>query len=128
MNKRGVIEYSNVGNLLDNVPVVKTDGDEVFESLFDKQGIKIERIVSNGQCSPDDFWYDQEQEEWVFLIKGSASLEIKDDKTPTSTRMIDLVPGSYVQIPAHLKHRVAKTDTTQQTIWLALFFPSSKLN
>ncbi|EFA77846.1 hypothetical protein PPL_09344 [Heterostelium album PN500] len=112
-------DYS-VGNLLENVPLVRSDGDEVFETLISKEGVKIERIISNGQSSPPDFWYDQDQEEWVFVLQGSATLEMKN--TDDSSRLIDLVAGSYVQIPAHQKHRVAKTDTTQQTIWLALFF------
>ena len=33
---------------------------------------KIERIVSRGHASPEDFWYDQEENEWVMVVKGTA--------------------------------------------------------
>jgi len=31
-----------------------------------------------------------------------------------------LRPGGYVEIPAHMRHRVEWTDADQPTVWLAL--------
>ena len=37
--------------------------------LLERPGLRIERIVSWGQCSPEGFWYDQEEDEWVCLVR-----------------------------------------------------------
>jgi len=33
-----------------------------------------------------------------------------------------MMPGSYVHIPAHCKHRVEWTDPDVETIWLAMYY------
>jgi cupin 2 domain-containing protein len=33
-----------------------------------------------------------------------------------------MLPGAYVHIPAHRKHRVEWTDPNQPTIWLAVHY------
>lgn len=71
--------------------------------------------ISHGQSSPSGFWYDQEDDEWVIVLKGSAKLQFED-------RTIDMKPGDYVHIPAHQKHRVHWTTPDEPTVWLALFF------
>lgn len=38
--------------------------EKLFTTLLQAPGIHIERIVSQGQCSPDGFWYDQDQAEF----------------------------------------------------------------
>ncbi|BFL85528.1 hypothetical protein LFREDSHE_39780 [Shewanella baltica] len=43
---------------------------EVFEKLAGNDTVTIERIVSNGQATPNGQWYDQTQHEWVMLLKG----------------------------------------------------------
>ena len=45
---------------------------EVFECLLQNENIKIERIISKGHTSPESGWYDQEQDEWVIVLKGAA--------------------------------------------------------
>lgn len=90
---------------------------EVFQDILIADRLKIERIVSRGHVSPEGFWYDQDQNEWVILLKGSAGLrfEGKDD-------IRELVPGDYVNIPAHVKHRVEWTDPDTETVWIAVMY------
>ena len=44
--------------------------EEISTTLLEASDVRIERIVSHGQCSPDGFWYDQDQAEWVLVLKG----------------------------------------------------------
>lgn len=88
--------------------------EEIFTTLFEKAGVKIERIASHGQASPEGFWYDQPQDEWVLLVKGSAVLEVADQPP------ITLKAGDHVAIPAHVRHRVASTSA--DALWLAVHF------
>lgn len=101
-------------NILDSIP--KDLSNEVFEDLVSSDKIKIERIISKGHTSPDFGWYDQEQNEWVIVIAGSAVIGF-DDK-PSAT----LKAGDYLNIPAHQKHKVAWTDPNVETIWLAVHY------
>lgn len=89
--------------------------DEVFETLVEHGGTKIERIVSRGQASPPDFWYDQETDEWVMVLAGRARLEIEGEETP-----VELGPGQWIDLPAHTRHRVAWTSDDPPTVWLAV--------
>ena len=86
---------------------------ELFTTLLDASHVRIERIVSHGEVSPDGCWYDQPQHEWVVVLQGAARLQFED-------RVIELRPGDFVHIPAHRKHRVAWTTTAEQTVWLAV--------
>lgn len=79
-------------------------------------GIRIERIVSRGQASPPGFWYDQETDEWVLLVKGSAVLRFFDG------REVPLAPGDHLLIPRHVRHRVERTDPQGETVWLAVHY------
>ena len=101
------------GNLFAAIPSRLTD--EEITTLLASPGLRIERIVSRGQASPPGFWYDQPQAEWVIVLAGRAELGF-DDRDAT-TRM---EPGDWLHIPAHRRHRVAWTDPTQATIWLAV--------
>lgn len=99
------------GNLFgDTAP--SSDG-ERFDTLLSRQGIRIERIVSHGQASPPGFWYDQPQDEWVVVLQGSAEFEMQGENA-----IRRLGPGDYLLIPAHCRHRVARTD--RPTVWLAV--------
>lgn len=91
--------------------------DELLEILCQSSGARIERIVSRGQASPAGFWYDQEWHEFVLLVSGGARLEFAD-----GSRMVDLAPGDWLDIPAHQKHRVDWTDPDQDTVWLAVHY------
>lgn len=88
---------------------------------------RIERIVSRGHVSAPDFWYDQDEDEWVWLLRGSATLEVETAPavgTPGVTVIssrIDLDPGDYVLLPAHTRHRVSWTAPDTDTVWLSIF-------
>ncbi len=64
------------GNLFADMPSAVSA--EQITALLSTPNLKIERIVSHGQTSPEGFWYDQPQDEWVLLLKGEATLEIDD--------------------------------------------------
>jgi cupin 2 domain-containing protein len=89
---------------------------EVFTDLFTTSAIRIERIVSHGQSSPDGFWYDQPTGEWVVVLRGAARLRLEGEDP------IELVPGDYVNIPAHRRHRVEWTTPDEPTVWLAIHY------
>jgi cupin 2 domain-containing protein len=94
-------------------------GQEWVDEVLIDRAVRIERIVSRGQSSPPDFWYDQAEHEWVVVLAGKAILTLEGQST-----MITLSPGDTLYLPAHTKHRVEWTDPQQDTIWLAVFWPS----
>ncbi len=73
----------------------------------------IEQIVSHGHSSPEGFWYDQEQHEWVRVLKGAARLGFEDET-------VEIKPGEYVNNPGHRKHLVEWTTLDEATIGLAV--------
>lgn len=101
-------------NLFDSLPPAPQP-EELFETLCARPGVRIERIVSTGQCSPPGFWYDQPGDEWVALLSGSATLRFEDEATGRELR-----PGDWVFIAAHRRHRVERTDATTPSVWLAV--------
>lgn len=86
---------------------------ENFQIVLARPGLRVERIVSDGQVSPPGFWYEQAEDEWVLLLQGEAALEYGD-----GTR-VELVAGDSLLIPAGRRHRVA--FTAPRTVWLAVF-------
>ncbi|MBT5704942.1 MAG: cupin domain-containing protein [Verrucomicrobia bacterium] len=87
--------------------------EETISEFLSGNQFRLEHIVSRGQASPDDSWYDQDQDEWVALISGQARLLFNDG-------ILDLVAGDSLVIPAHQKHRVSSTSA--DAVWLALHF------
>jgi cupin 2 domain-containing protein len=106
-------------NLFADIP--KNLSDELIETLLQTSSFHIERIVSNGHCSPKGFWYDQDESEWVILLKGRAVLRFENDD-----ESITLNTGDYINIEKHRRHRVEWTDPEQETIWLAIHYKVSK--
>ncbi|WP_437190751.1 cupin domain-containing protein [Planctomicrobium sp. SH527] len=102
-------------NLFEGVPTSLTV--EQVDQLLQSGRTRIERIVSTGQASPDGFWYDQEEEEWVMVLKGSAKIQFQKDQ-----RVVTMHEGDSIFIPAHCLHRVDWTSPDEPTIWLAIFF------
>ena len=90
---------------------------ELFQTILQTPGFRVERIVSHGHCSPDGFWYDQDENEWVILLKGSAGLRFEDQDS-----VLVLNTGDYLHINGHQRHRVEWTDPKQETIWLAVYY------
>ena len=90
--------------------------DELVSVLVENENVKIERIVSDGHISPSGFWYDQEQDECVMVLQGSAVITF-EDSTQTALNI-----GDHLNIPAHTKHKVSWTDPKIETIWLAVHY------
>lgn len=89
--------------------------EELVTALLEAANVRIERIVSHGHASPEGFWYDQDQHEWVVVLKGAAKLQFEDG-------MVEMKPGDFINIPAHKKHRVEWTTPDEPTIWLAVHY------
>lgn len=106
-------------NLFEGIP--ENAPEEVVTELLAADGVRIERIVSFGQPSPDGFWYDQKENEWVLLLEGSATLGFEEGDP------VDLKPGDCLNIPAGKRHRVEKTDEHGRTVWLAVFSKNSQV-
>ena len=101
-------------NIFEGIP--ENLDQEIFESLVEKNQVKIQRIISKGHISPSQGWYDQEQDEWVVVLKGAATLSFEKGEDR------DLKVGDYIEIPAHTKHRVSWTNPDVETIWLAIHY------
>jgi len=94
-----------------------SDGEEVFEEILKSGNVRIERISSSsGQISPENFWYDQPENEWVILLQGEAIIGFTDG---VETRLKN---GDYLFLPAHQKHRVLYSSKEPPCIWLAVFW------
>ena len=103
-------------NIFKDIPAVLPE--EFFQTIKEKNNIKIERIVSDNHSSPEGFYYNQTEDEFVILLKGSAQITFKDSKS------ILLNPGDYLIIPALTEHRVDWTSDKEKTVWLAFFSDS----
>ena len=100
------------GSLFD-VSAARTDR-ETVDVLLDRPGARIERIVSSGQTTPPGQWYDQSGDEWVSLLAGRATLRFEDGAH------LELSPGDWLLIPAHVRHRVEATSIDPPCVWLAV--------
>jgi len=90
--------------------------DETFETLLDSKNVKIERIISDAHVSPKNFWYDQDEDEWVIVLQGEAVIGFDNQES------VHLGVGDYLHIKAHQKHRVEWTSEDEKTVWLAVHF------
>jgi cupin 2 domain-containing protein len=100
-------------NLLSALPA--TLPSEFTETLIQARYARIERIVSQGHTTPEGFWYDQNENEFVLLLQGAARLRFED-------KVVEMKVGDWIAIPAHRKHRVEWTMPEERTIWLAVFY------
>ena len=103
-----------MNNIFDAIP--GNLADEHFEQLVESGRVRIERIISKGHTSPESGWYDQEQNEWVMVLKGEAILAFEEGAS------MNLKEGDFVNIQAHQKHRVEWTTPEEETIWLAVLY------
>lgn len=95
---------------------------ELCEVLVQSPYARVERIVSRQHATPTDSWYDQETDEMVALLAGSAGLRIEGDE-----RLIVMKPGDALLLPAHRRHRVEWTDPHCDTVWLAVHTSCSRI-
>ncbi len=103
-----------LANIFDSIP--DSFEQELSQLLAQNENLRIERIVSKGHTSPASGWYDQEENEWLIVLKGAAILafEHADD--------VRLKCGDYLNIPAHTRHRVTWTEPDSETVWLAIHY------
>ena len=103
-----------LANLFSGMPDALND--ETFDDLFKNEKIRVERILSQGQSSPESGWYDQDENEWVLVLQGAGTLVFE------SGEIAELKPGDHIHIPAHTRHKVSWTDPEAITLWLAVFY------
>jgi cupin 2 domain-containing protein len=106
-----------VQRLLSALPDARKE--EITRTLLTAPGLRLERIVSNGQASPEGFWYDQPEAEWVIVVSGSARISVEGTETGPV-----LETGDAIYLPPHCRHRVTWTSPDEPTVWLALFIES----
>lgn len=104
-----------MGSLLVGIPTELPE--ELIETICSAENVKIERIVSKGHSSPEGFWYDQDWNEFVLVVQGSAGLQIEGED-----KIVVLNAGEYLNIGSHVRHRVKWTDSSCETIWLAVHY------
>ena len=85
--------------------------------LWNCSQLGMSGLSESGHATALNEWYDQDRAEWVLLLAGSAGLIFEGETEP-----LLLEPGSYVHIGAHVRHRVAWTDQSVPTVWLAVFY------
>jgi len=102
-------------NLLSPLP--DAGATEQVTPLLTRPGLRVERIVSLGQVSTPEFWYDQIEGECVLLLAGAAKLRFADE---ADARLLLL--GDWLDIAPHRRHRVEWTDPTSPTVWFAVFY------
>ncbi|MDG3006009.1 cupin domain-containing protein [Paludisphaera mucosa] len=90
---------------------------EFFEPLAGTRRTRVERIVSRGHASPEGFWYDQDEHEFVVVLRGAARLRFEGPE-----EVVAMGPGDHLTIAAHRRHRVDWTTPDEPTVWLAVFF------
>ena len=96
---------AKAGSLMSGLPSQPL-AEEVTETLLERPGLRIERIVSTGHATPEGQWYDQDSDEWVLVVKGNARLRLEGEAHDR-----ELGEGDFVFLPAHCRHRVAWTRT-----------------
>lgn len=103
-------------NLYKEILDLKVSEQEVFDTLCSHNNLRIERIISKGQVTPPDVWLDQEDHEWVILLRGKATIAMDYGLK------VNLKSGDYFFIPAGQKHRVTFTSKKPFCVWLAVHF------
>ncbi len=84
---------------------------EDFTTLLEHKNVKVVRIVSSDNLEKKE--YNQKEDEFVILLKGSATLEIEG-------KNVTLNKGDTLFIPAKTKHKVLATQ--KGTLWIAIYF------
>jgi cupin 2 domain-containing protein len=104
----------STGNLYADIPLEMPE--ELSQILWQTSCLRVERIVSRGQVTPEGQWYDQAEDEWVVLLTGAARVRIEGQD-----ESVDMRPGDFVLLSAHVRHRVEWTALDCDTVWLAVF-------
>lgn len=92
----------------------KAISEEMTDVLYEDDKIRIERIVSMGQITAQDFIYDQRENEFVSVVRGEAELLFTD----TGDR-VRLAEGDSLMINAGVRHKVSYTSSP--CVWMCVF-------
>jgi len=96
---------------------VPAAGAETVLDLQRGEGWRLQLIHSCDYASPDGFWYDQDEHEWLLVLRGSARLRLREPE-----EACDLSVGDVLVLPPHRPHRLERTDPAPGTLWLTLFW------
>jgi cupin 2 domain-containing protein len=96
-----------VANLYEDAAAPATG--ERFETLLAHRNLVVERILSSSRTVPAEFR--QDQDEWVLLVQGTATLEVDG-------RTLPLKAGDHVFLPAGTPHTVRQVS--EGAVWLAV--------
>ncbi|HET6348433.1 MAG TPA: cupin domain-containing protein [Candidatus Krumholzibacteria bacterium] len=102
-------------NLFSDIPAALPA--EFVQRMAGGKGVRIERIVSRGHASPEGFWYDQAETEWVVLVKGSACIRFEE-----GGETVEMKVGDHLVIPPRARHRIEWTARDEDTVWIAVFY------
>lgn len=86
------------------------EGEESFTTLHQIPSLRIEAIRS--RLTQPGQLYDQEEDEWVVLIRGTAMLEIEGNAQL-------LKEGDSLFLKRHVRHRVL--STSDDALWIGVF-------
>jgi mannose-6-phosphate isomerase-like protein (cupin superfamily) len=103
---------AKTANLLAALPDARDE--EVFTELLARPGVRIERIVSQGQATPEDAPMVQDWDEWVVLLEGAAGIRVEESAE------MQLGPGDQLFIARGRKHWVTWTARDRPSVWLAV--------
>ncbi len=92
-------------------------GQEEKYLLKESADWRLELIVSCNFSNEEGFWYDQREHEWILLLRGNASLKLKNPDV-----LINLSVGDNLYLTPHRMHRVERTDPEPGTVWLTLLW------
>lgn len=109
----------SVGDRTDNLlgSSAPPAGEEVVQTLQRGPDWRLQTIHSSDAASPQGFWYDQEEHEWLVVLRGSATIRLEG---PEELR--DLSVGDSLYLEPHRRHRVERTDPDPGTLWLVLLW------
>lgn len=85
---------------------------EIISLIYENDKIRVEKISSYGSPSPEGFYYNQSEDEFVILNQGSAELIIDGVMTV-------LNQGDSIYIKAHSLHRVESVSNDAQ--WICIY-------
>ncbi|WP_377703312.1 cupin domain-containing protein [Pseudoduganella sp. UC29_71] len=82
---------------------------ERFEALLSHKGLVVERIISSSKIASQE--YVQEQDEWVVLLQGEATLDV-------AGQSVQLGSGDHLFLPSRTPHTVR--CVSDGALWLAV--------
>lgn len=94
----------------------KSSKEEQLEQILSSSEVRIEIILSpRGYSAPSGEWFDQNENEFVIVLKGEAELLFED-----GNQKVKMKRGDYINIPAHVRHCVERVQ--HDTYWLEVFY------